>query len=87
MVYSLDFDGAPKDFFDILDFPLEDVELGPDRDDWTDMQFYDLPLDFSEGFSTGFVGGVQNDCPKETRPNINLPSSVSCFDSLVPILS
>ncbi|PON76790.1 GATA transcription factor [Parasponia andersonii] len=75
MVYSLDFDGAPKDFFDILDFPLEDVEMGPDRDDWTDMQFYDLPLDFSEGFSTGFVGGVKNDCPKETRPNINLPNS------------
>lgn len=79
MIQPLDFDGIPKEeIFSVLDFdfPLEDVEVEPEteKNDWSEIQYLDLPFEFP-----GIVGGgvqVQNDCSK---PNKNLSTSVSCL--------
>ncbi|XP_062082095.1 GATA transcription factor 11-like [Humulus lupulus] len=70
-----DFDGPkdlPKDIFEMLNFPLEDVEQDIDKDDWNDIPLPDLPLDYCVGFTNGLVGVYQNDCSK---PNKILPTS------------
>ncbi|XP_030506133.2 GATA transcription factor 11 [Cannabis sativa] len=81
-----DFDGAKDiDLFDMLNFPLEDVEVDIGKDDWNNIPLPDLPLDYCLSFPVG-VGVFPNDTSK---PNKILPTSYekSCRLKQLPTAS
>lgn len=85
MVDSLDFDGVSTDLLNIFDFPLEDVEVGAEKDDWNDIQLLDLPSDISMGLSSVFSSGLQNqiDCSKDNK-NLSVTYDRTCRLSQLP---